>query len=193
MTFDDGYESVYRHAYPELRQRGWGCAIFIVADYAGDWNRWEFNVGGQRFKHLSWAQLREMEGIEVGSHTLTHRCLTALPDDELQRELRISKEIIEDKLGSPVRYLSLPFGRYDDRILDSAREAGYSAVCTMNPCGNENGFIIGRRAVYLLDTETAMRRKIANGNLNNFEMWKLRIFNRLSNGTILARKLAGRG
>ncbi len=190
LTFDDGYESFLRYAYPALKERGGSATVFIVAGYAGGWNRWEVNLGALRFKHLSWEQLRAMEGIEVGSHTMTHRCLVGLPEGELRRELTDSKAVIEDRLGCPVNYLSLPFGRFDRRVIEIAREAGYLAACTMNPLERENGFLVGRRGVYLLDTETALCRKL-NGAACSLEMLKLRTINRFSGGTILVKKLLG--
>ena len=188
ITFDDAYESVYTYAYPVLKEWGGGFTVFPVANYVGGWNEWEVNLGGLKFRHLSWTQMREMDGIEVGSHTLTHRCLLKLPQNELMRELADSKKSIEDSWGKEVKYLSLPFGRYDERVLEAARETGYEAVCSLNPDCGYDGFVVGRCGVYLLDSVWSLKNKLGYGRFQGFERWKLRFFNRLSGGTIMVKK-----
>ncbi|NQS96840.1 MAG: polysaccharide deacetylase family protein [candidate division Zixibacteria bacterium] len=189
ITFDDAYESVYHYAYPLLKEWGsGGFTVFPVAGYVGDWNRWEVNLGWRRFRHLSWQQLRTMEGVEIGSHTLTHPCLIGLSPAKLHRELRLSREIIEDKLGVKVKYLSLPFSRYDERTLKSAEEAGYEAVCSLNPDDGEDGFVVGRYGVYILDSLRSIRNKLGIGAFTEFERFKLKVFNKLSAGTIMVKR-----
>lgn len=187
ITFDDAYESLYHHAYPHLQEGKISFTVFLVAGYVGEWNRWEVNLGWRRFRHLSWEQLRSMQGVEIGSHTLTHPSLPGLNHSDLRKELQQSREIIEDRLGCKVRYLSLPFGRYNQRVLDSAREAGYEAVCSMNP-DDGDGFLVGRYGVYRLDTPTTIRSKLGVGKMSGFEKVKLKAINRLSAGTIMVKR-----
>lgn len=188
ITFDDAYESIYHYAYPLLKEWGSGFTVFPVVGYVGDWNRWEVNLGWRRFKHLSWQQLREMKGVEIGSHTLTHPCLINLPPAKLRRELRSSKEIIEDRLGVEAKYLSLPFGRYDNRTLEYAQEAGYEAVCSLNPEDSGDGFVTGRWGVYFLDSLLSIRNKLGIGAYARIERLKLKVFNKVSGGTILVKR-----
>lgn len=35
LTFDDGHRSVYEHAFPQLRARGWSATVFVVAGLVG--------------------------------------------------------------------------------------------------------------------------------------------------------------
>lgn len=35
LTFDDGHRSVYEHAFPQLRARGWPATVFVVAGLIG--------------------------------------------------------------------------------------------------------------------------------------------------------------
>ena len=55
-------------------------------------------------------------GMVIGSHSLTHKNLTELSEAELDRELRVSKEIIEDKIGNQVNNFSCPYGIYNRRF-----------------------------------------------------------------------------
>ena len=65
-------------------------------------------------------------GHDVGSHTLTHRSLTALPAREQQREIVESRHRVADALGVPVRGFRAPGFRIDRRGWDLVASAGYA-------------------------------------------------------------------
>lgn len=188
LTFDDAYESVYENAYPIFIERNLPFTVFPVVKYIGEFNDWEVNLGGKRFKHMDWGQLKEMKGVEIGSHTMTHRSLLTLSRGELLYELDDSRKILQDKLGVSVDYLSVPFGRYSEQVLSVAREVGYKAVCVMNPSVGVDDFAVGRYGVYYIDNIRTMRRKLGHGWLNKFEQIKLRVVNRFSYGTIIVKQ-----
>jgi peptidoglycan/xylan/chitin deacetylase (PgdA/CDA1 family) len=62
---------------------------------------------------LNWTQVREMQrnGIEFGAHTMTHPAMSRLEPQEAERELRESKQLIEERLQTPVRDFAYPFGQ----------------------------------------------------------------------------------
>ncbi|MBI1765621.1 MAG: polysaccharide deacetylase family protein [Acidobacteria bacterium] len=93
------------------------------------------------FGGLTWAQIREMdaEGIEVGSHTVTHPILPNVTDDEvLQYELAASKARLEEMLGRQVPLFCYPNGRNDARVQRATATAGYSCAVTNVPGMNTN-------------------------------------------------------
>ena len=53
--------------------------------------------------------LRDM-GMEIGSHTLSHRLLTEIPQEEVPGELIESKKRLDDILGEPNQSISYPLG-----------------------------------------------------------------------------------
>jgi peptidoglycan/xylan/chitin deacetylase (PgdA/CDA1 family) len=191
ITFDDAYESIYNNAYQLIAERGGGCAIFPVVNFIGKFNQWEVNLGWRRFKHLSWSQLREMKSAEIGSHTLTHPCLVGLDVKRIRRELEFSKTAIEQELGKSVKYLSLPFGRYDESVLEIAKEIGYETLFSLNPQDDKNGFVKGRMAVYRFDSLKTFKQKVGIESITDWEKVKLIIANRLSAGTIVVKKWRG--
>jgi len=90
------------------------------------------------FKCLNREQLIEIAGmgIEVGSHTVTHPCLTALSGAEAKYELEVSRQHLEKVLGRPVPGLAYPFGGreyFDDSICELARQVGYEYAVTTLP------------------------------------------------------------
>ncbi|MCL5104504.1 MAG: polysaccharide deacetylase family protein [Armatimonadetes bacterium] len=132
VTFDDGYLSVYEHAYPALMERRMTATVYVVADTIGGANDWDARQGDRREPMMSIDQLREMadNGFEIGSHTLTHPHLPDISDEQLTREIADSKRKLEDILGKEVVSFSYPYGDYDDRVLAAAVEAGYRYAVT---------------------------------------------------------------
>lgn len=124
ITFDDGHLSNYHFAYPLLKKYSQRATFFVIAGW----------IGGQP-EYMSWQQLRELvaAGHEVRSHGWSHVLLTRCSDAELSDELRRSKLTLEDKLGVPVDSMSVPHGRWNQRVLEYAAQAGYARVYISNP------------------------------------------------------------
>jgi peptidoglycan/xylan/chitin deacetylase (PgdA/CDA1 family) len=79
---------------------------------------------------MTWDHVRELRrgGMDVQSHTHTHRVLQTLPLPDLARDLSTSKRILERVLGEPVRAVAYPVGRalsYAEPIRDAVRRAGF--------------------------------------------------------------------
>lgn len=97
---------------------------------------------GGRFEFLSNDDLRRLSenGIEIGSHTITHPILGALEPGNAKREIADSKSALERLLGKPVRAFAYPFGApgLDFMPRDEAlvRESGYSLAFA-----GEGGFV----------------------------------------------------
>jgi hypothetical protein len=75
-------------------------------------------------------QIREMAEhlMTIGSHTHTHQALSSLDDRLQQTELTVSKQLLEQATGRPVKSVSYPFGRYQYvplSIQNAARKCGY--------------------------------------------------------------------
>jgi peptidoglycan/xylan/chitin deacetylase (PgdA/CDA1 family) len=122
ITFDDGYETVYREAFPVLQRYGMSATVFLtVGDRKTDNGRLPSLEGRSM---LSWSEIREMqqERIDFGAHTLTHPDLTRLSTETAESEICQSKAIIEDALSAPVDTFAYPFGRYDERCREIVRE-----------------------------------------------------------------------
>jgi peptidoglycan/xylan/chitin deacetylase (PgdA/CDA1 family) len=132
VTFDDGYLSVYEHAFPALMERQMTATVYVVANTIGGVNDWDASRGDRREPMMSMEQIREMAGagIEIGSHTLTHPHLSELTDEQIEREVVDSKHKLEDAIGREMLSFSYPYGNYDDRVLAAAISAGYENAVT---------------------------------------------------------------
>ncbi|MBI3333697.1 MAG: polysaccharide deacetylase family protein [Candidatus Omnitrophica bacterium] len=121
VTFDDGEEGLFTHAFPILERCRIPALIFLIAD----------NVG--KAGSLSPGQIARMRegGIQFGSHTVHHAYLPSLPMEQVRRELAESKRLLESR-GIPAEFFSYPGGGFTPEIAEAAREAGYRAACTTN-------------------------------------------------------------
>ena len=134
ITFDDAYNSVIAEAYPVLEEMGFKATVFVVTNRVGTTGTWEQEEScGRRRTFLDWDDIRRLgdAGWTIGSHTVTHRRLIDLSDEELREELAESKRQIEDATGHEVRFLSYPAGIVDERVEAAAREAGYSFAASL--------------------------------------------------------------
>ncbi|NBD16531.1 MAG: polysaccharide deacetylase family protein [Cyanobacteria bacterium] len=129
ITFDDGYLDFATYAWPLLKRYGFSATVFIVADFVGQTNRWDscFEYG-EALPLLNWRQIKELhdEGVEFGSHTLTHRPLTSLSPAEVLREGSQSREIIERELGVPITSFAYPYGDLDSVVQRLIGRCGYN-------------------------------------------------------------------
>jgi peptidoglycan/xylan/chitin deacetylase (PgdA/CDA1 family) len=201
ITFDDGYESAYRFALPILQKYGFVASVFVITGYTGKFNDWDV-TWGKRFKHLSWEQIKELDkyGFSFGSHTVSHPDLTKLDSKSLEYELFYSQKILEDKIGKGVVFLSYPFGKYNTKVQEMAKKAGYQRAFTLHSHSNnmlqnnstpvllgQDPLALERMGMYLFDSPLTLHIKLNDGRLFWIEDMKGRIINRFATGTVLAK------
>jgi peptidoglycan/xylan/chitin deacetylase (PgdA/CDA1 family) len=126
ITFDDGYRDVLTEAWPLLQAYGFTASVFIVPPALGDVAPWE-PEGGERARLLTSAEVAELaeQGIEFGSHTLTHPQLTALGSEEVTRELAESRLALRERLGLDAAAIAYPYGDVDASVQQLAWACGY--------------------------------------------------------------------
>jgi peptidoglycan/xylan/chitin deacetylase (PgdA/CDA1 family) len=141
VTFDDGYRSVVTHALPILRALGVPATAFVCTSFVDtaepmSWRGIEQWLDGQHDPELlpvSWDEVRRLSaaGWEIGSHTCTHPHLTELDDEDVDRELVLSRETCEREVGKACLSLAYPNSDVDSRIVERAAAAGYEWACTL--------------------------------------------------------------
>jgi peptidoglycan/xylan/chitin deacetylase (PgdA/CDA1 family) len=139
ITFDDAYRNI-GSALPLLQELGVRGSIFVCTGLAHEGQAFhvpelEGRVGEAPDELLTmpWETLCDFaaDGIEIGSHSVSHPHLTELSDGELRDELVDSREEIEARVGRPCRFLAYPYGDNDARVRSAARRAGYLAAYTL--------------------------------------------------------------
>jgi peptidoglycan/xylan/chitin deacetylase (PgdA/CDA1 family) len=133
LTFDDGYEGFFRYALPELQRHGFPAMVYLISGYLGRAAEWFAKDPGRPVPRLMGpAEARRLrdEGMEVGSHTVTHPKLAEVDPARQHRELADSKAALEDLLGVEVAHLCYPFGSFNRSTVESAADAGYRSAVT---------------------------------------------------------------
>jgi peptidoglycan/xylan/chitin deacetylase (PgdA/CDA1 family) len=76
-------------------------------------------------------------GMEIGGHTVRHPILRVLPDAEAEQEIRNGRQRLQDITGAAIDLFAYPNGRpgedYDQRHVEMARRAGFSAAVSTTP------------------------------------------------------------
>jgi peptidoglycan/xylan/chitin deacetylase (PgdA/CDA1 family)/glycosyltransferase involved in cell wall biosynthesis len=162
LTFDDGYEDNYTIALPILRNFGCRAVIFAVTDKKRRRNFWD--SGEPEATLLSPAQMRELNssGMEIGSHTVTHPRLPQTAVKTVSRELRESKESLQQVLGSEVISFAYPYGSVQPAIKSLVEEAGYkfAVAADSGPVEFYQDFLeIRRTQVFPWTTRTGFWKK----------------------------------
>ena len=137
LSFDDGYESIYRHAFPLLKKFRVPATLFLYTDFIG--------AGSAA---LSWNQVQEMRAsglVDVQAHSKSHANLIERLDDEgdaryrqrLETEARTPREAIERRLPAhEVVDFAYPYGDANELLLEVMARNQYRMAVTVNPGGN---------------------------------------------------------
>ncbi|MEV7084190.1 polysaccharide deacetylase family protein [Streptomyces sp. NPDC093516] len=133
LTFDDGYADFVSAALPVLRRHGCGATLFVLPGRLGGENAWD--PLGPRKPLLTADGVRRAaaEGVEIGSHGLTHVDLTRADDATLRSETEGSRTVLAELTGAPPAGFCYPYGTVDARAVDAVRRAGYTYACAIDP------------------------------------------------------------
>jgi len=148
LTFDDGFRGQFVNAYPVLRRHRLPATLFVVPGYLGRYSFYRhLGIEDQEAARgstpplawlpLSWDEVEEMHrhGVEIGSHSMSHRSLGLLAGSEADFEARRSREILEERLGVGIDLFAYPFGSqaygdFDRNLEEMLRGMGYAGACT---------------------------------------------------------------
>jgi len=150
ITIDDGFKSTFSLAYPVLKKYNLPATLFLYTDFIE-----------KNSYSLTWEEIREMtkNNIEIGSHTLSHCNLLKYQKNEnyetylarIRREIFLSKEILENKIGRKVKFFAYPYGAYSSTIKDLAIQAGYEGILNANSMNNiltADPFSLNRQTIF---------------------------------------------
>lgn len=164
LTFDDGYASVFETAWPLLRERGLPATAYVVSDYLDGsrrfpWDRDAAPGDSTRVATADQVRAAALEGLTIGSHTVSHPWLPGATQRDLLRELTQSRVDLQEMLGFPVHSVAYPAGGWNRRVRAAAATAGYRTGVTVDRGTNAVGH-----------DRLALRRAFAPRALLEFEL-----------------------
>jgi peptidoglycan/xylan/chitin deacetylase (PgdA/CDA1 family) len=157
LTFDDGYVDAYVNAFPILQKYGFIGTFFVITDHMTFGNP----------NHATWDQIIEMHnaGMDIQSHSRSHIELRGESDEELLWQILGSKEAIEARIDTQVRFFCYPSGRYDARTIDALKQFGYWAAVTTEygaTHSSDDLFRLARIRIRAADTLASFADKVTH-------------------------------
>ena len=150
IVFDDGYESNYLLAYPELKARGDRATICVIGSCVGKCTYKD--TGAPMLPYLSWDEAREMVAsglITIGSHTYDmhqyapleigtpRESAIPLPGEsksefaqKLREDYTKNAELIHENIGQMVEIFAYPNGKYTSESETLIRSMGAKITLT---------------------------------------------------------------
>jgi len=123
LTFDDGYRDFFSDVLPILKKYGVKATVYVISSFLDKPN------------YLFKDQLKEILKtglVEIGAHTMRHENLKNKSSELVEKEVRGSREELEQLSKRPVTAFAYPFGAFDNQAITSVREAGFlTAVSTV--------------------------------------------------------------
>ncbi|MCU7060960.1 polysaccharide deacetylase family protein [Serratia ureilytica] len=170
LTFDDGLKSVYRYAYPVLKDYGFRATAFIISSrikrHPQKWNP-------DSLQFMSVSELKQIQDVfDVQSHThFLHRTdgnrqpiLLSRSLHNIEFDFERSRRALS-QFNPHVLYLSYPFGGYNQRAIQAAQGAGFHLAVTtvqgkVKP--GDNPYTLKRLYILRTDSIQTMADRIAN-------------------------------
>jgi peptidoglycan/xylan/chitin deacetylase (PgdA/CDA1 family) len=150
ITIDDGWKTAYEIAFPVLKKFDYPATLFV---YTG-------LINTSR-KAMTWEQVKELadNGIDIQSHTITHRDLAGVQDkesfkeylDAVEKEIIESSNIIKKNTGRDCRYLAYPFGNSSNIVVAVLKRNGFRGAFTVRRGSNPffiNNYMVNRSMIY---------------------------------------------
>lgn len=173
VTFDDGYENLYYHAWPILKSLRVPATVFVATGYLDadrpfPFDDWEAKacatVPVVSWKPLTRQHCAEMldEGlIEIGSHTHSHADFHGQPE-AFRADVERSLEVLREFFGIVRASFAFPFGYFSREMVEVSRAVGLKCALTAEPrlvLPNADPFSWGRFTVTDRDTACSLSLK----------------------------------
>ncbi len=148
LTFDDGYRSVYEHAFGVIKSYHYPATVFLPTEA----------IEKHYPDYLTMQQISSMRkyGIDFESHGYAHHHMAFIPKGFsmaeykrwIEEDIKKSIEFFKKRLGYTPVFFAIPYGEYNRILIDTAKEMGFKAILTQDP-GSVNKFT----PLYLLPRE----------------------------------------
>ncbi|WP_256758490.1 polysaccharide deacetylase family protein [Cohnella sp. WQ 127256] len=153
ITFDDGYETFYKYAYPILKEYKFPATNFVIV-------KWVDEPFGR--PKMSWDQMREMQKDGMSFYSHTYESHVYKPVDgkgkekpalanrlynkktktietlseyraRVKSDLENAERRLKAELGNKLGIIAFPYGAYNDDVLKLCKEAGIKLMFTIKP------------------------------------------------------------
>jgi peptidoglycan-N-acetylmuramic acid deacetylase len=115
LTFDEGYENGFTPKILDVLKENKVKAVFFITGH---------------FLKDNQALVKRMvdEGHEVGNHTMMHKSMPEISDNEIKKDINDLDLAFFELTGKHTKFLRAPKGEYSERTLKISSEMGYYNV-----------------------------------------------------------------
>ena len=147
LTFDDGYQDAATQVLPRLLARGQKASFFIVSGFCARDEASRVTHGPHGY--LTWAEVRALAdaGMEIGSHTVSHRQLAGLHKAELRAEIEQSRAALQAYVDQRIDFFAYPFNDQRQWVRRAVEKAGYRGA-VVGAHGNTDPFTLQRLTMH---------------------------------------------
>lgn len=115
LTFDLGYEAGYtKNILETLKANNVPATFFITAHYV--------NSASDLIEQMI------QDGHIIGNHTVNHKSMPSLSQEELTKEINDLHTAVYEKFGYEMKYMRPPKGEYSEKSLAITTKLGYIPV-----------------------------------------------------------------
>ena len=115
LTFDEGYEAGYTEEILKiLKENDVKAAFFLTAHYV--------NTEEDLVKQMI------DEGHIIGNHTVNHKSMPTLTEEEIKQEVMDLHQSVYEKFGYEMKYIRPPKGEFSEKTLMVTNALGYKNV-----------------------------------------------------------------
>ena len=115
LTFDEGYEAGYTGKILEiLKENDVKATFFLTAHY--------INTQEELVKQMI------EEGHIIGNHTVNHKSMPSLTEEEIKKEVMDLHQSVYEKFGYEMKYIRPPKGEFSEKTLQVTNSLGYKTV-----------------------------------------------------------------
>ncbi len=115
LTFDCGYEAGYTEGILNvLEESNVNATFFITGHY--------LNTADDLVKRMI------ENGHIIGNHTVNHKCLPEITDEEIKEEVMKLHNALYEKFGYEMTFFRPPKGEFSQRVIKQISDLGYKTV-----------------------------------------------------------------
>ena len=115
LTFDLGYEAGYTAKILDILKENKVTAVFFITGHY-------LNSEPELVKRMI------EEGHIIGNHTVNHKSLSSLTDDEIKNEIMVLHNALFEKFNYEMQYFRPPKGEFSQRVLNIVSGLNYKTV-----------------------------------------------------------------
>lgn len=117
-TFDDGLRSQFTEALPVLNSLGIKATFFVVPGLTPDNPEEAKKKAPGAWGGISWSELKTIadQGHEIGNHSLHHKNLVSLKDEEIHHQIDEAQKLIHEKLGIHAHSFCCPYNSTNEKV-----------------------------------------------------------------------------